>query len=263
MQDDPPSPAKVAAPRTTVGRRIVRVVLVVIGLWIVASLVLPFFSNARGPARTNACRNNLRLLGIALQNYLDEHHRFPPAYIADKDGKPMHSWRVLILPFIGEEKLYKKYDFTEPWNGPHNRRLGESGPDCFVCPSTDGPLNETSYVVVVGPETMWPGAESMKVRYPPDGTSKTIAIVEVANSGINWMEPRDLTFEQALAGINADVSGPHISSNHPSAAQPIGAQATFADSHVMLLPNDLPKETLRALLTTNGGETADDPTQWP
>ena len=57
----------------------------------------------------------------ALQAYHQANGCFPPAYIADKNGKPMHSWRVLILPYLDYDDLYKAYDFSEPWDGPKNK----------------------------------------------------------------------------------------------------------------------------------------------
>ena len=56
--------------------------------------------------------NNLKLIGLALHNYHDMHPSFPPVYIADKNGKPLHSWRVLLLPLVGENDLFASFDFN-------------------------------------------------------------------------------------------------------------------------------------------------------
>lgn len=80
-------------------------------------------SGAREAARRAQCSNNLKQIAFSLHSYHDRYGCFPPAYIADEEGKPMHSWRVLILPFIEEQALYDRYAFTEPWDGPSNRRL--------------------------------------------------------------------------------------------------------------------------------------------
>jgi Protein of unknown function (DUF1559) len=60
---------------------------------------------------------------LAVANYHETYGCFPPAYLANRDGKPMHSWRVLILPFLAQQELYRAYNFDEPWNGPNNRNL--------------------------------------------------------------------------------------------------------------------------------------------
>src|SRR5260370_743998 len=66
---------------------------------VVIALLLPQTSS-REPARRSQCKNNLKQIGLALHNYHDVYGSFPPAYFVDASGKPMHSWRVLILPFL-------------------------------------------------------------------------------------------------------------------------------------------------------------------
>ena len=80
------------------------------------------------------CDDNLRQIALALQAYHRENGRFPPAYIANKHGKAMHSWRVLLLPYIGRSDLYEAYDFSQPWNGPKNEELLTRRPDVSECP---------------------------------------------------------------------------------------------------------------------------------
>ena len=118
---------------------------------------------------------------------------FPPAYVADKNGRPMHSWRVLLLPYLDLNLLYQAYHFDEPWNGPHNRALADRMPSTYKCPDTPrSPASVTSYVVVVGPNTAFPGAKAIREAEITDGITNTIMIVEAARAGINWLEPRDL-----------------------------------------------------------------------
>ena len=119
-----------------------------------------------GPrARRAACMNNLKQIALALENYQAAYAVFPPAFIADENGKPMHSWRVLILPFLEQQALYDQYDFGEPWDGPNNIKLLGKMPPFFRCPSSSpGPAasTATSFVVITGPGTMFPGAESIR-----------------------------------------------------------------------------------------------------
>jgi hypothetical protein len=223
------------------------------GLAFIALFMLPLFSRAHICTREGACRSNLRMIAIALHNYHDTYGSFPPAYIADANGKPMHSWRVLLLPFLEEKNLYDLYDFNEPWDGPHNSALALQVPrlKVFECPSVTK-LNETNYVAVVGPQTMWPGEKTITFGDIKDGTSNTIMVVELHNSGIHWMEPRDLDISQMPMGINPPL-GQAISSHHPH-----GAQVALADGSVGFLRDKLPASTLRALLTRSGGETIPD-----
>jgi prepilin-type processing-associated H-X9-DG protein len=194
---------------------------------------------------------------MALTNYHDQHKCFPPPFVLSEDGNPMHTWRVLLLPYFEESELitlHREYRFDEPWNGPNNRKLADKMPSVFCCPKSEGDENETNYVAVVGPETVWPGDESVQLRSVSDGASRTIHIVEIADSGINWLEPRDLTFAQATQGINPPVTKLGVSSVHPG-----GANVLFCDGSVHFLQDDIPAETWRALLTRDGGEDVELP----
>ncbi|MEX0978189.1 MAG: DUF1559 domain-containing protein [Pirellulales bacterium] len=218
---------------------------------IMVALLLPAIQGAREAARRNVCNNHMKQIGVALQSYHDVHKTFPPAYIADANGRPMHSWRVLILPFLEENEVYKKYDFNEPWDGPNNSKLSGQAPSVFTCPSSPDMNDQTNYVAVVGNETMWPGATAVKIRSIRDGLSRTIAVIETTGSGINWLEPRDLTLDEALLGIKPQAAQ-GISSGHPGVVD-----ALYGDGSVLFLPEDVPRESLRALFTINGKEDVD------
>jgi len=220
---------------------------------VLVALLLPAVQAAREAARRNACSNHMKQIGIALQNYHDVYKTFPPAYVENEDGEKVHSWRALILPFL-DEKLASQYKLDEPWNGPNNIRLSKKAADVFRCPSATGDEAETNYVAVVGPETIWPGATGTKIREIVDGTSKTIAFVETAGSGINWLEPRDILFEEAIRGVDQG-NDPGISSDHAGGISGAG----FCDAHVSYLTEDIDPETLRSLLTKAGREPIDLP----
>ncbi len=102
----------------------------------------------------------------------------------------MHSWRVLLLPYLDQQALYDQYRFDEPWDGRHNRKLADNIGHVYNCSGEQSPAGQkrrtmTSYVAVVGPETMWPGSQSTKLSDIGDGTSNTLMVVEIANSGIH------------------------------------------------------------------------------
>jgi prepilin-type processing-associated H-X9-DG protein len=211
-------------------------------------IVLPPVTDRGRPYRRTECKNHLKQLALAMHNYHDKYGSFPPAYIADKNGRPMHSWRVLLLPFLEFGPLYDQYRFDEPWNGRHNRELAALPIQLFHCPADTGTKTDSSYFVVVGPKTIFPGASSIKIADITDGTSNTILLVEAVDSGINWLEPRDMSYEEALRGINPKT-GWGISSRHDG-----GAQVAFADGSSPLLPDDTPLEKLRLFLERNDGQ---------
>lgn len=208
-------------------------------------------STAREAGRHSSCQGHCCQIALALHHYHDAYGSFPPAYVADANGKPMHSWRVLLLPYIEESALYQRYNFNEPWNGPNNRLLAAEMPRTYGCPSAGGLLggDETNYVVVVGPGTVWPGATSVSLSQITDGTDDTLLFVEVAGSGISWLEPRDL--ELATMPLTINPRGKlGISSFHPGRAN----GATASGRRLGLEIEAKTRGALRSLLTIAGGD---------
>jgi hypothetical protein len=175
------------------------VVVLVIGLLCVAgSLLLGPMPMCRCP-RSDLCRRRLDSIWCALEFYGVEHNNLPPAYTIGKDGKPMHSWRALILPDLATKPPFKSYDFGQPWDSPNNKALLTTAPEIFQCSRSGPPAgNETSYVAVVGPDAAFAGDKPRKLEeidFPDRGTT-TIMVVEVADSHIPWSEPRDLVLDE-------------------------------------------------------------------
>ncbi len=194
--------------------------------------------------------HNLHNLGLALANYHAKHGCYPPAYVADALGRPLVSWRVLLLPYMEQRQLYDEWKKhrDEPWNGPHNIKLSQMVLAELHCPKDPGPVTDTSYVAIVGPGTIWPGTGKVKESQITDGKSNTILLVEVANSGINWMEPRDLDLKNRAPGVNP-TSGLGVSSMHPGCVCVL-----FADGRITTLDEHISDQDLQALLTIAGGE---------
>ncbi|MHB1036894.1 MAG: DUF1559 family PulG-like putative transporter [Pirellulales bacterium] len=229
-----PSPKRSSLPLVVVILVAALGVLVVCG-GILAALLLPAVQAAREAARRAQCANNLKQISLALMNYHDANRCFPPAYIADKDGKPMHSWRVLILPYLEQKPLYDQYKFDEPWDGPNNRRLADLMPTIYACPSSPQLPGKTDYLAVVGPGFAFEGAKPMRMSDLKQGATNVITVVDVAGSATNWMEPRDLNV-QDLRGL----AGQNLRGNHPA-----GANAAYADGHVSFLPEPLDVQILQ------------------
>jgi hypothetical protein len=183
---------------------------------------------------------------LAVANYVHEHKQYPPAYLADKHGKPMHSWRVLILPYMEQNDLYREYKFNEPWDGPNNRKLASRMPRTYALHGEERPGNTTTnYLAVVGPETVWRASTGVAADAVKDGMSTTILIVENKGADVHWMEPRDLSFAQMDFTLN---SAQGISTRYVDPA------VAMADGSVVRLTKTMEPATLRAMLTINGGE---------
>src|SRR6266849_1273565 len=77
---------------------------------------------------------NLKVIALAFHNYADATNGQLPRDITDKDGKVLLSWRVLILPYVEQADLYKKFKLDEPWDSKNNRDLVEKMPEMFSSP---------------------------------------------------------------------------------------------------------------------------------
>jgi len=221
-------------------------------------LFLPAERGAREASPRSQCRNNLKAIGMALHNYHDVFGTFPPAYVSDENGRPMHSWRVLLLPYfdsghISDKQLYEDYDFSEPWDGPHNVKLLKRRPSVYACPSHEADPTLTAYAAIVGEECVFNGTLPVSIAEITDGLSNTGMISEVTHARIRWTEPRDISLG-AFPGIGQPDG---FSSDHDG-----GVFLMRADGSVKFLSEDEPTEKVRAFLTCAGGEINDpDPQQ--
>jgi prepilin-type processing-associated H-X9-DG protein len=253
MSDNPyQSPEKADEPPERMsgwrGPRLIEVLIVVFIIGLLTALLIPARRGAGEAARSTQCRNNLKQIGLAMHNYGDINGTFPPAYVADADGKPMHSWRVLILPHAVLDPLYRRYDQSQPWDSEANRQLLSQMPFMFRCPSSGDDGQNTSFVVVRGKETIFDADRPCNPLSIADGMSNTILVVEAPHANIPWTEPRDLDFTELSMLINDGANSPH--SDHPD-----GVNVLFADGSVRFIGSTISPRDLRALLTKDAGDT--------
>jgi len=207
--------------------------------------LLPAISTAREAARRAQCLGHLKQIGLALHNYHDANKHFPSVNTCDKDGKPLFSWRVEILPMMEYGSFYNLWKKDEPWNSSINMKLlSQFSPLLYNCPSTSPDEKDptTNYVAVIGPGTAWHEEGPVRLSDLPDGGAHTIMLVEVADSGVHWAEPRDLTVEEALEGLKTGkglrISSPHLHS----------INVLLADDSVRSLPSKMPISVWKKLL---------------
>ena len=209
------------------------------------------FDVVSGPPREaairNQCTNNEKQIALALYNYHDKHNSFPPAFSQGKDGKPLLSWRVLILPFLDQNALYDQFHLDEAWDSPHNRTLIAKMPNVLRCPAEKEVLaaeGKTRYLAPRGASTIFRGAEPVSIRDITDGVSTTIFAIDAGDElAVVWTKPDDWQFDPE----------PEIESIFRSHA-PGGINAMFADGAVRYLNQTIAPATLRAMLSRNGGE---------
>jgi prepilin-type processing-associated H-X9-DG protein len=220
----------------------------VAGVATVALLVVgPLMESTRLGASRRKCAANLRQIGAALLQYERDYGTLPPAAVTDAQGTPLYSWRVLILPYLGppEQRLYSQFRPDQPWNSPANMQILKQMPKVFHSPGdTSAAADETSYVVIAGATTPFPLSQPLARSQIGDGLYSTILVVEVANSGIAWTEPRDLRDNQLSFQVGVDLGGCHSG----------GMNALFADGKVRFLKDTLSSEEVADLTTANGRE---------
>lgn len=187
----------------------------------------------------------------AMHEYEAVHGRFPAAANYDAKGKPLLSWRVHILPWLGKEAkdLHKEFKLDEPWDSPTNKKLLARMPAIYR-PTNEKLAGEfrTTFLVPTGKETMFHGQQGVRVVDVYDGTSVTIAIVEADEErAVPWTRPVDLSVhdKQPTRGLATHHAGSFL--------------IAFASGDVRFLPANLDASTLRALFTRAGGEVVNLP----
>lgn len=233
------------------GSRSKIIVRVLITIYIVAVLYVvlqPALMETPGHRGRTPCKNNLKLIGIALHNYHETYGRLPPAYTVDEQGNRLHSWRTLILPFLGRDDLYAKIDLSKPWDdsanaGVFEQPISEDLP--YRCHSAGFEKTQTSYQVVVSPESIFYPGQSRRLRDIKDGTANTIMVTEVPeDQAVHWMSPYDVS-EEAFLGINKESDLSHEG----------GMQTVYADGSVRFVYVDTPVAERRAMITIAGDDT--------
>jgi Protein of unknown function (DUF1559)/Domain of unknown function (DUF4190) len=216
---------------------IVPVLLILIGL------LVPAVQKVREAATSMKTSNNLKEIGIAMHNYEANYGTLPPAAITDKDGKPLLSWRVALLPYLEQDNLYKQFKLDEPWDSSNNKPLLAQMPKVYDHPAarTVG-SGDTFFQVFTGSQTAFPPGRGLKLTEITDGLSNTVLVAEAA-TGVPWTKPEDLA---VVPGQPLPPLGGHL---------PQGYNLLFADASVRRVPKNFSEQTLRKLITPNGNET--------
>jgi hypothetical protein len=194
----------------------------------------------------------IRNIGEAIRYYHDTFKCLPPPAVYSKNGKPLLSWRVLLLPFLEESELYRQFKLDEPWDSPHNKPLLETVPGCYCMHGIVRPPL-THYRAFVGPGTAFE-RDGLTWRDFPDGLENTILIVE-ASEPIPWTKPDELVYDPAkpLPSLGGHDTKPFYFLRFETSRKP-GFSAVFADGTARFITSQPDEKTLRALITRNGGE---------
>lgn len=231
------------------------ILCVALTIWMIPRILKP-----RESALRTQCQINMKQLVLAMHCYHDNFDTLPPPFTTDENGQRLHSWRTLLLPYLDQQEFYGQLRMDEPWNSQHNREISVSfASHLYHCPGNHKTDNEwitdTSYLAIIGPDSAWRDDAVISFCDIVDGTSNTLAIVEVADSGIHWMEPRDLYVGQMTMTVNA-VRGQGISSYHGSedrTAHTGDSIVGLIDGSVRSLPSSISSDLLQQLITAEDG----------
>lgn len=212
------------------------------------ALLLPAVQAAREAARRTQSVNNLKQIGLAMHNYSDAMQHLPARANVDKNGKPLLSWRVHMLPYLEENALYQQFHLDEPWDSEHNKKLIEKMPAVYRQPNGNAEGFKTCYLVPVAKGTMFESFKPVRFGNITDGTSNTIMAVEAnLDSSVIWTKPEDIEID-----MKAPLDG-------LLGLRPGGFNALFADGSVRFIAQQIDLDTMRALFTMAGGEVVQLP----
>ena len=217
-------------------------------LLVALAVALPWFSYKIETSRRATCESNLSEIGEAFKAYQKDHDCFPPAYTTDEDGNPLHSWRTLLLPYLGHEDLFAQVDLTKPWDAPSNQAVASELPSVYACGTADLDQGQTTYVAVIDPQGIMPGILPTHPRQILDGLSLTLIAVETdASNAVQWMSPKDITYATYLqADFDPATNPSHLGGHH----------ILMADGEVMFCVEGSPPDFKTAFITKSA---ADDP----
>lgn len=224
--------------------------------------------DARAATIRSRSREQLNQISVAILNYLDVHGCYPPGIIYGPDGKPWHSWRTLILPYVDQLAMYQLYDFTQPWDSAANRDFVEINVPAFSDPIHGrNPEHYAHFGAVIGGHTLFNSVkfdgtkagfesalnEGTPVEKISDGLANTLMIASISpEQQISWSEPRDVSIQLGIPAI--DAPGGFVAV-FPADGE-TGVLAAMADGSVKIMPKSkLTADVLRALITIDGDES--------
>ncbi len=216
-------------------------IVMIYGLW-------PTFKGLKERRDAINCMSNLQRIAMAMNAYAKDFGTYPTPVVMDAAGKPLYSWRVLLLPYLDEANLYANFKLNEPWDSTHNAPLVASCPAVYISPGSVGNTSQASYVLITGAGTIFPSTGPLKPAQIADGPSRTLLLVETNNMIHEWSKPYDIDVAKLNVRIGA-AGNDKIGGTHAD-----GASAVFADGEPAWLSSDLPSTIVDAAITPNGSE---------
>lgn len=219
--------------------------IVVVIIVVLVTLLLPEDQVVDNSSNRERFRNQLRLVGLACHEYQSEYGCLPPVVISDERGRPIHSWRAILLPWLESQGRTEPpalvYSFNDPWFSPANRQAALDNPDLYtMLVTTDGRevVQKSKLAAVIGAQTYWShSGECRRLPLEANQDDRHILLLEIPNLYGAWSQPNDVTLDEVLT----------LSKNQQFT--PYGAHALYDDGSVTwFAPEALTEANLRRLL---------------
>jgi hypothetical protein len=179
----------------------------------------------------------------AMLDYQAKNGRLPTWAVYDDKGRPLLSWRVLLLPYLGQKELYDEFHLNEPWDSSHNAQLLSRIPPEYrpvrSVRRTPQPYN-TFIHVFTGKGTAFEGTKGLRIPDDfPDDPRNTILVLE-GGEPVPWTKPHDIAYA-------ADQPLPELATVHP-----FDVYIAVTDGSVRTISKETSEKTVRAAITRNG-----------
>ncbi len=157
-------------------------------------------------------RESLKQICDAICSYRDEYGYYPPSQVRDSAGNPLHSWRLLVLPYLEANSIFGRYNFSQAWNSESNlelNRFTENDPKMNVHEVFCGKGSRFSHAVLLLPRS----PVEMKLPSSLDSASTEftaweatygdrIVVLWLDPTSVNWLEPRDVSIDELSENPN-------------------------------------------------------------
>lgn len=248
------SPQQIRATRSSgqVIRWVAAATISLVALVAIVMLIIRYGGQSMQTLQANRmrglCIQNIETIADAMRAYAKDYGTFPPPARLAPDGTPLHSWRVLLLPYLNQRELYDKFRLDEPWSSQNNQALVFDMPDVYRSPGAIQVTGaESHYSMIVGVGTLFPASGPLGPTNAVDGWEQTLLLVEVATPTAlsnQWTDPGELDIARLS---NANISP--IGGNHDG-----GAVVATVDGRGHFLRDSIEPSVLQALVTPNGNE---------
>lgn len=196
-------------------------------------------TNAAGANARTQWLNNMKVVALGIHGYAEVNKRLARD-VCDKQGMPLLSWRVTLLPFVDHAGLYEKFHLDEAWDSPHNLEVAREVPPVYCNPGAPDTL---CYMALVQGPATWLADDKKRFLFTQGVCPPFALLVEVDRSfGVPWTAPDKWSYdaENPARGLAKSLHGKFSISRS-------GSALARADASALFIPHGLPPEALRKL----------------